>query len=77
MLVEWSDEDQASLVTLSEWAGRVLGAVAHGETYEEAVHNGPDALTALVASAEQHGEPVPAPRVVAPAHAERWHVGAG
>ena len=30
MLIEWSDEDQAYLVTLPEWAGRVIMPVTHG-----------------------------------------------
>jgi predicted RNase H-like HicB family nuclease len=63
MLVQWSDEDQAYLVTLPEWADRVLGPVTHGDTYEEAIQNGHEALEALIASAQQHQEPLPEPRV--------------
>lgn len=65
MLIEWPDEDQAYLVTLHEWQGRVFGPVTHGEAYEEAAQNGHEALTALIASAEKHQEPLPAPRVFA------------
>lgn len=65
MLVQWSDEDQAYLVTLPEWEGRVFGPVTHGETYEEAVKNGRVALESLIASASKHGEPLPEPRVFA------------
>ncbi|HEU0027508.1 MAG TPA: type II toxin-antitoxin system HicB family antitoxin [Ktedonobacterales bacterium] len=65
MLIQWSDEDQAFLVTLPEWMDRVLGPVTHGDTYEEAVRNGRDALDALIASARKHGEPLPLPRTVA------------
>jgi antitoxin HicB len=50
-------------VTLPEWADRVLGPVTHGETYEEAIRNGHEALEALIASAQQHQEPLPEPRV--------------
>ena len=63
MLIQWSDEDQAYLVTLPEWADRVLGPVTHGETYEEAIKNGHGALEALIASARKHQEPLPEPRV--------------
>jgi predicted RNase H-like HicB family nuclease len=63
MLAQWSDEDQAYLVTLPEWADRVLDPVTHGETYEEAIRNGHEALEALIASARQHQEPMPEPRV--------------
>ncbi len=65
MLIQWSDEDQAFLVTLPEWADRTLGPVTHGETYEEAVRDGRDALDAPIASARKHGEPLPQPRTVA------------
>ncbi len=69
MLIEWSDDDAAFLVTLPEWEGRVFGPVSHGETYEEAVCNGKEALAALVASTQKHGESLPAPRPYAPARA--------
>ena len=51
MLIQWSDEDQAYLVILPEWAERVLGPVTHGDTYEEAVKHGQETIEALVASA--------------------------
>jgi antitoxin HicB len=62
MLIHWSDEDHAYLVTLPEWADRVLGPVSHGATYEEALQRGREALDALITSALQHGEPLPQPR---------------
>ena len=65
MVVQWSDEDQAYLMTLPEWEDRVFGPVTHGGTYEEAVRNGREAMAALIASAEKHGEPLPRPRVFA------------
>lgn len=49
MLIQWSDEGQAYLVRLPEWADRVFGPVTHDDTYEEAVRNGHDALAALIA----------------------------
>jgi len=36
MLIEWSEEDQAYLVTLPEWADRVIMPATHGSTYGEA-----------------------------------------
>ncbi len=65
MLIQWSDEDQTYLVTLPEWEDRVFGPVSHGDTYEEAVLNGREAMVAMIASAEKHGEPLPQPRVFA------------
>jgi predicted RNase H-like HicB family nuclease len=40
MLIEWSEEDQAYLVTLPEWANRVMMPATHGSTYGEAVQHG-------------------------------------
>jgi antitoxin HicB len=65
MIVQWSPADQAYLVTLPEWAGRVFNPVTLGETYEEAIKNGRAALEALVASAHKHGAMLPEPRVFA------------
>jgi antitoxin HicB len=63
MLIKWSNDDQAFLVTLPEWEGRVFGPVTHGSSYEEAVERGKDALATLIASATQHSEVLPVPRV--------------
>ena len=67
MVIQWSDEDQAYLVTLPEWTDRIIGgpAVTHGATYEEAVQRGHQALEALIASTQKHGEPLPEPKTYA------------
>lgn len=65
MLLEWSEEDRAYLVTLPEWAGRVLMPATHGDTYDEAVQNGQEVLKMLVNSAHEQGEPLPSPRTFA------------
>jgi antitoxin HicB len=62
MLIQWSEEDAAFLVTLPEWEGRVFNPVTHGDTYEEAVRNGAVALECLVIVARKHGESLPEPR---------------
>ncbi len=67
MVIRWSDEDGAFLVSLPGWEGQVLGAVTHGDTDEEAAAHGRDAIEALVASARKHGEPSPEPRLFTPA----------
>ena len=54
---------QAYLVTLPEWDDHVVGPVTHGDTYEEAIKHGQEALEALIASAKKHNEPLPAPQV--------------
>lgn len=69
MVIQWSVEDQAYLVSLPEWGGRVSNPVTHGESYEEAVRHGLDALTALTESALKHGEGLPEPNVFVPSAA--------
>ena len=66
MLIQWSDEDHAYLVTLPEWEGHVLGPVTHSDTYAEAVQRGQEALDALIASAQKHSESLPPPRSYRP-----------
>lgn len=63
MLAQWSDDDDAYLVTLPEWEDRVFNPVTHGETYEEAIKSGREALEALVASARKHNETLPQPHL--------------
>ena len=65
MLIEWSGEDQAYLVTLPEWSERAIMPVTHGNTYSEAVEQGQEVLKLLVESALQDGEQLPIPKVYA------------
>ena len=62
MLIEWSEEDQAYLVTLPEWANRVLMPATHGSTYSEAVQHGQEVLELLMNSTLRDGEPLPPPK---------------
>ena len=61
MLIEWSDEDQAYIVTVPE----LPGCRTHGLTYEEAVRQGQDAIDSWIAARQASGRPIPAPRVSA------------
>jgi antitoxin HicB len=65
MMVQWSDDDQAYLVTLPEWEGRVFNPITHGDSYEDAIKQAHEALSALIGSARAHNEPLPEPRVIA------------
>lgn len=65
MVIEWSDEDGAYLVSFPEWKGRVNTPTTHGDTYEDAVKNGREVLELLIESAQQHGESLPEPRAFA------------
>ena len=62
MLIEWSEEDQAYLVTLPEWAERVIMPATHGSTYSEAVQHGQEVLELLIHNAIRDGEPLPLPK---------------
>ena len=61
MVIEWSDEDQAYIVTVPE----LPGCRTHGLTYEEAVRQGQDAIEIWIEAQRASGRPVPAPRVFA------------
>ena len=67
MVVQWSDQDEAYLVTFPEWADRVNLPATHGDTYEEAVKNGQQVLAMLVEATRQHGDSLPEARVHAAA----------
>ena len=62
MLIEWSEEDQAYLVTLPEWADRVMMPTTHGSTYSEAVQHGQEVLEMLMNDSLRDGEPLPPPK---------------
>jgi predicted RNase H-like HicB family nuclease len=59
MHIEWSQEDQAYVVILPEWADLYAMPVADGATIEEAVARGRNALENMVAFAHQDGTPLP------------------
>jgi antitoxin HicB len=67
MLIEWSEEDQAYLVTLPEWADSVVMPATHGSTYSEAVQRGQEVLKMLIDSALLDGDPLPPPKTHAAA----------
>lgn len=58
MHIEWSDEDQAFVVSLPEFGPY---ARTHGDTYEQAVHKGQEALESLIDAFQQEGRPLPKP----------------
>jgi len=62
MLIEWSEEDQAYLVTLPEWADRVMMPTTHGSTSSEAVQHGQEVLEMLMNDALRDREPLPPPK---------------
>jgi predicted RNase H-like HicB family nuclease len=56
VIIQWSEEDQAYVVTLPEWGG----CHTHGDTYEEAAKNAQEVLDLLI-EGEPSGPMAPAP----------------
>ena len=61
MIIQWSNEDNCFLVALPDFPGQYWRS--HGNTYEEAVVNGKEALESLIISYKADGEPLPQPTV--------------
>ncbi len=62
MVIQWSGEDNCFLVGFPDFTGQQWRT--HGETYEEAVTNGIEALESLVLAYEAIGEPLPKPSMI-------------
>jgi antitoxin HicB len=58
MVIQWSEGDQAYVVSLPEF-GRY--AKTHGSTYEEAAKNGQEVLELLIESCQSGGGTLPEP----------------
>ncbi len=58
LLIEWSPEDEAFVVTVPD----LPGCRTHGVTYEEAVRQARDAIQSWIEAAQADGEPIPEPR---------------
>ncbi|MBA2676904.1 MAG: type II toxin-antitoxin system HicB family antitoxin [Ktedonobacteraceae bacterium] len=61
MVIQWSNEDQAYIVMVPE----LPGCMTHGNSYEEAVKQGQDAIESWLQVAQELGRPIPAPQVAA------------
>lgn len=64
MHIEWSDEDQAYIVSFPEWeaAGLIGHTHTHGETSAEAVERGEEMSRFLIESARAEGDRISEPR---------------
>ena len=62
MIIQWSEEDDCFLVALPDFPGSYWRT--HGNTYDEAVANGKQALESLIFSYESTGESLPKPKLV-------------
>lgn len=61
MLIEWSDLDQAYIVTLPEWEAAGALANTHGATYVEAAQKGQELIAFLYDAAQHGGDRIPTP----------------
>ncbi|BAZ13405.1 hypothetical protein NIES4071_52440 [Calothrix sp. NIES-4071] len=61
MLIQWSEEDNCFLVGFPDFPGQRWRT--HGDSYEEAVTNGIEALESLIMAYNATGEPLPEPMV--------------
>lgn len=57
MVIQWSDDDNAFVVTLPEFPV----SQTHGRTYEEAVRNGREVLDLLIETYRAEGRTLPKP----------------
>jgi predicted RNase H-like HicB family nuclease len=61
MSIQWSEPDQAYIVTVPE----LPGCRTHGETYQEAVTMGLEAIAGWLEAAKEAGWTIPPPRIIA------------
>ncbi len=62
MVIQWSEEDNCFLVGFPDFPEQQWRT--HGDTYQEAVTNGIEALESLVIAYEATGEPLPEPNTI-------------
>ncbi len=62
MVIQWSEQDHCFLVGFPDFPGQQWRT--HGETYEEAVTQGIEALESLVMAYEDSGESLPEPNTI-------------
>ncbi len=58
IVIYWSDDDEAYIAEVPE----LPGCVTHGSTYAAAASNAQEAMELWLETAEEFGDPIPAPR---------------
>ena len=61
MIVQWSNEDQLFLVTIPEFADRVVMPCTHGKSREAAIRNGEEVIEMYLEACLAEGESIPEP----------------
>jgi antitoxin HicB len=64
ILIQWSEEDDCYVVTIPEFADRVMQPCTDGTTYEEAAKHGQEVLESLVELYQEKGWNLPTPRTL-------------
>ena len=64
MIVQWSDEDQLFLVTIPEFADRVIMPCTHGTTREEAIQNGEGVIEMYLEAWQIEEKSIPEPKTL-------------
>jgi len=59
--IQWSDRDQAYIANVPE----LSGCKTHGDTYKEALNNVLEVIELWIAAAEEAGETIPQPQIIA------------
>ncbi|MBF6589609.1 MAG: type II toxin-antitoxin system HicB family antitoxin, partial [Ktedonobacterales bacterium] len=62
MVIEWSDEDDAYVVSFPEWVAAGHLAHTHGDSYVETARKGEEMRDFLIWSAHENGETLPTTR---------------
>jgi predicted RNase H-like HicB family nuclease len=64
MIIQWSDEDRLFLVTIPEFADRVVMPCTHGKTRNEVIRNGEEVIEMYLEAWAAEGESIPAPQTL-------------
>ena len=64
MLIQWSDLDKIFVVTIPEFADRVMMPCTHGDTHEEAAQQGLEVIETFLEIWEEEGKSIPEPRAL-------------
>ena len=64
MLIQWSDLDQIFVVTIPEFADRVMMPCTHGNTQVEAAQHGLEVIETFLEIWEEEGKSIPEPRAL-------------
>lgn len=64
MVIQWSSDDRLFLVTIPEFADRVVMPCTHDKTREEAIKNGEEVIELYLDAWEMEGESIPEPRML-------------